>query len=273
MKTRSAFRRCAFRPGGRTHKCTRADFHGVWELAKRREVGRNRPIVVGVIHQIGFAVPRVEDDDLLSEFAANAVKGADEVGVSAQQHERVGLVLDGIEDHFGREIHIGALFLQPIDAEHPAPRLVAGAALFKDCGKPFLAVLVIAFNDADRRETRKHLKIDVLTFDSFGIVRMCLDAGSEVFDGADLMIFPHQSPNELFKVEPLQFGMVPKKSVVQVAAVDIYVCSHVSTNAKAPTLTDRDLAPLRQNLAVRCAYIIAKSFSDCNRVPNGCRMR
>ena len=40
------------------------------------EVGGNRPIAVGMVHQIGFAVPRVEDDNLFAEFAADAFKDA-----------------------------------------------------------------------------------------------------------------------------------------------------------------------------------------------------
>lgn len=256
-------------PFRRTRKRTRSDIHGLRKLATCREIGRNRPIVVGVVHQIGFAVPRIEHDDLLSEFAADAVERSDEVRVAADQHEGVRFVLKGVEEHFRREIDIGAFFLKPIDAEHSVLRLVAGTAFFKDRRKPLLAVLVIALDDADRRGSRKRLEVDVLPLDWLGVVRMCLNAGREVFDGVDLVVFAHQCAGELFEVEPFQLGMIPKQSVVQVATIDVYICSHVPSNAKAPTLTDRGLAPLRQNLAVRCACIIAKSAADCNRVNHG----
>ena len=40
---------------------------------------------------------------------------------------------------------------------------------------------------------------------------------------------------------------------------------HVVLDAKTPTLTSRGLAPLRQNLAVRCADIIPYFPKTCNR--------
>ena len=244
-------------PFGGARQCLVADCDFIRKLAGRCEIFGDLFVVVGVIRQIGFVRTRIEDDDLFLQFIANPVKRTDVVRVSTDQHEGFRAVLECVENHFGGKVDVCALFFKSIDAQHAVPRVFAGTAGVKDRREPFLAVLVISFNDAYARVRRKSLKIDILPLNWLRIVRMCLDARSEVLDGNDLVVASHEGVCELLKIKPLQFGMEPKKPMVKIAAIDIYDCLHTVLDAKVSTLTSRDLAPLRQNLAVRCAYIIA----------------
>lgn len=251
--------RSARSPFGRAHKRLAADFDRVGKLAGRREVLGNRLVVVGVVHQIGLALARIEDDHLLLELVADSIKRTDVVRVSADQHEGLRTVLECVKNHFGGKVDVRALFFEPVDAKHAVPGLFACVASVEYRRKPFLAVLVVTLNDADGRGCGEGLEIDVLPFNRLRVVRMGLDARCEVFDRAYFMVAPHKGLCEFLKIEPLEFGMEPQEPVIQISAVNVYDRVHVILDAKTPALTSRGLAPLRQNLAVRCESIIAYS--------------
>lgn len=278
MRTTSAFgssasprRMCDSRgsvrsPFGRAAKRLAADRDHVGKLTGRREVFGNRLVIVGVVHQVGLAFARIKDDHLLLEHIANPVKRTDVIRVSADQHKGFCSVLECVKNHFGCKVDVRALFLKSINAKHAVSGLFACVASVEYRREPFLAVLVVTLNDADGRGCGEGLEIDVLPFNRLRIVRVGLDARREVFDRDYFMVTSHERFCEFLKVEPLQFGVEPQEPVIQIAAVDVYDRIHVVLDAKTPALASRGLAPLRQNLAVRCVSIIPYFPKTRNRV-------
>ena len=71
MKTRSTFRRCAFRPGGRfRNHLILAIRNAVGQLALGEDVARNVLVVGGIVAQPGDSVVGIENNDRLAEILA-----------------------------------------------------------------------------------------------------------------------------------------------------------------------------------------------------------
>ena len=86
MKTRSTFRRGAFRPGRRfRNHLVFAIRNAVGQLTLGEDVPWNVLVVRGVVTQPGDSVVRIENDDRLAEILAHDVDGTDEIRVSGRR--------------------------------------------------------------------------------------------------------------------------------------------------------------------------------------------
>lgn len=204
MKTRSTFRRCAFRPGGRfRNHLILAIRNAVGQLALGEDVARNVLVIGGVVAQPGDSVVWIENNDRLAEILAHDVDGTDEVRVSADQNKNVGLVMESVHQHRRGDVDVGTLFFQLDDTDHAvASRVARLAGVFID-GHPSSVFAVEALNDLNLGKGGKRLKVNLLMVKGGGVMRIGLDGSREVLDGLNRVVVAEKGLNQLNGVEPL----------------------------------------------------------------------
>ena len=103
---------------------------------------------------------RIENDDSLAEVFADDVDGANEISISADQDEHVGLVIERIHQHGRGDIHVGTFFFQLDDAAQTVLGRVARFAGGFVNGKPGGVLAVESLDDFDVGQGGKRLKVN-----------------------------------------------------------------------------------------------------------------
>ena len=198
--------------------------NGVRQLAFRKDVTRDVLVVRRIVAKPRNAVMGVEYDNRLSEFLSHNVDWPDEVGVSTDKDENVGVVSERIEQHRRGEVDIRAFLFQLHNTNHSVLGRVARLAGLLVDGKPCGVLAVETLDDFNLWECRKGLKVDFLPVKCGGIVRIGLDWRCEIFQRLDFVIVTEKVFHKENGINPFP-GRAFDSAVVEIISVEINVCS------------------------------------------------
>ena len=204
----------------------RPDGNHFGQLALRWKVAGNVPAMCGMEAEVCRALSRIEHDCASLEFVAHEVERRNEIRIAGDYDKGIGGVCVGVAEKRGREIYIRPLLF---DLYH-MDKAVCRCRTFLTSGingwNPRLVLVVVALDDINAAMRDEGLKVDVLTFNRSGIVRICLGSGGEVLDGYKFVICVKMGMGEhgfdkRSDVKPFAGGESAQQSVVEIAAVDV----------------------------------------------------
>lgn len=194
------------------------------QLAFRKDVSRDVLVVGRIVAKPRNTVMGVEHDNRLVESFSYDVDGSDEVGVSADKDENIGIISERIEQHRRGEVDVRTLLLQFHNPDHSILGRVARLAGVLVNWKPCGVLAVKALDDFNLRERRKGLEIDLLPVKRGGIVRIGLDWRREILQRLDFMIVTEKVFHKENGINPF-----PRRAldctVVEIVPVEINVRS------------------------------------------------
>lgn len=237
----------------------------VRQLGLCKNIARDVLVVRRIVSQPRDSVVRVQDDHGLVEVLANDVHGTDKIGVSANQHKDIGLVIKGVEQHCGGDIDIGALLFELYNADHPVRGRLAGFAGVLVNWEPCRILAVVTLDDFNFWNGRKSLKIDFLTVKCGRIVRVGLNRRGEILQRFDFMIVAEKISDKQEWVNPLPRCPLDGP-VVEIVSIEIDVCSLHDSPLKLQGPQPKAEALHRLDGVWRLdTHIVAKVF-ECKQV-------
>ena len=204
----------------------RPDWYYVGKLALRRKVAGDIPAICGVKTEVRRTLARIEYDCPSFEFVSYKIKRCDEVCIARKNDKCVGSVCVGIAEKRGGEVDVRTLLFHLYHMHKTVCGCWAMLASGIHGRNPCLVLVVVAFDDIHTTMRNDGLKIDVLTFNRRGVVRICLGPGDKVLYCYKLMTcvklgMSKHGADKRGYVKPFTGWTPAQQPVVEIAAVNI----------------------------------------------------
>ena len=209
----------------------RTDWDYLWKLALRRKVAGNVPAIGGVEAEVRRALAWIEHDCPSFEFVSHKVEWRDEVRIAGENDKCVSRVCVGVAEKRCREVDVCPLLLHLYHMHKAVCGCWTMLASEIYGRNPGLVLVVVALDDIHATMRNDGLKIDVLTFNRRGVVRICLGPGDKVLYCYKLMTcaklgMSKHGADKRGYVKPFTGWTPAQQPVVEIAAVNVCYGSH-----------------------------------------------